>query len=292
MKKEIGNYTSNKFKKFVEKAINDGLIDIIPLATMKKRLGNVPGFNIEKIGRETLGAGTGIYKLSGLEKQALIDYYTDQKVDKSKRQKRYNSLVEILAEGMAIEQFQEMKTDKDFMNDLAFKLKEEGSELTAEQFIDELEKKFDKRTPEKRSLDKISKIDRFIEKNLDPIIDQYKGTIGSGPTPGAFAQALKTGLRAYQKAIKAGKTFKESLQKLINSFVNSFKLSPQQKAAFEKGVFEKIKTEAQLMGKTLIEIMQTSGINVIAKYIEGDVTVNNRKQKSTSRICITKCYKR
>ena len=158
LKKEIGNYTSNKFKKFVEKAINDGLIDIIPLATMKKKLKNVPGFNIEKIGRETLGAGTGIYKLSGLEKQALIDYYTDQNVDKSKRQKRYNSLVEILAEGMALEQFAEMKIDKDFMNDLSISLKEAGSELTAEQFIDELEKKFDKRTPEKRSLDKTESI--------------------------------------------------------------------------------------------------------------------------------------
>ena len=61
---------------FIKKVINDGYIETIPIAAMKKRFKTVKGFNIEKIGRETLGAGTGIYKLSGLNKQALIDFYT------------------------------------------------------------------------------------------------------------------------------------------------------------------------------------------------------------------------
>ena len=252
---------------------------------MKKRFGNVPGFNIEKIGRETLGPGTGIYKLSGLQEQGLIDYYTSDKVSPGTRQGRYKSLVGMLAQDMAVEQFQEMKTDKDFMNDLSFKLKEAGIELTADEFIDQVESKLDKRTKEKRSLDIVetaeSKIDKFITTKLDPLIDQYKETMGSGPTPGSFAQAFKTALQAYQKAIKAGKTFAEGLQKFINSIANSFKLTSQQKATFEKEAKDKIKTEAQLSNEnSLFEIMQTSGIDVIAKDIEGDVTVTSKNRKA------------
>jgi hypothetical protein len=260
-----------QYKDFVTKVINDGYIETIPIAAMKKRFRTVKGFNIEKIGRETLGAGTGIYKLSGLNKQALIDFYT-------KDQSGRRSFIDLLSKGLTIEQFQEVKIDPEFIKDLDFKLKEAKSELTAEEFMNEVERIYDGRTKEFASLDDVSNIDKFIDNVLDPVIDQYKGTFSS-LNPAAFAQGLKTGLRAYQKAIKDGKTFKESLQKLINSFVNSFKLNSQQKAAFEKGVFEKIKTEAQLMGKTLIEIMQTSGINVIAKYIEGDVTVNSKNRK-------------
>ena len=283
--KDIGGYNTPKYKKFVKDAIEGGLINTIPFATMKKRFGNVPGFNIDKIGRETLGPGTGIYKLSGLQEQGLIDYYTSDKVSPGTRQGRYKSLVGMLAQDMAVEQFQEMKTDKDFMNDLSFKLKEAGIELTADEFIDQVENKLDKRTKEFASLDVVetaeSKIDKFITTKLDPIIDQYKGTMGSGPTPGSFYQAFKTALQAYQKAIKAGKTFAEGLQKFINSIANLFKLTPQQKATFEKVAKDKIKTEAQLINeKNLIEIMQTSGINIIAKDIQGDVTVTPENIKA------------
>jgi hypothetical protein len=270
LKKEIGNYTSNKFKKFVEKAINDGLIDIIPFATMKKRFGNVPGFNIDKIGREKgTAAGTGIYKLSGLEKQALIDYYTDQKVDKSKRQKRYNSLVEILAEGMALEQFAEMKIDEDFMNDLSISLKEAGSELTAEQFIDELEKKFDKRTKEFASLDKVSNIDRFIKNVLEPRIKESGGAAGSSPTPGAIAQALKTALKGYQSLIKAGKTFKEALSRFIKDFISALQTKYSLTRGQIKGVTDlikqKLKSQADFTQKNLRELVKDFDLKLKGK---------------------------
>jgi hypothetical protein len=135
-----------QYKDFVTKVINDGYIETIPIAAMKKRFKTVKGFNIEKIGRETLGAGTGIYKLSGLNKQALIDFYT-------KDQSGRRSFIDLLAKGLTIEQFQEVKIDTEFMNDLAFKLKEAKSELTAEEFMNEVERIYDGRTKEKRSLD-------------------------------------------------------------------------------------------------------------------------------------------
>ena len=131
---------------FIKKVINDGYIETIPIAAMKKRFKTVKGFNIEKIGRETLGAGTGIYQLSGLNKQALIDFYT-------KDQSGRRSFIDLLAKGLTIEQFQEVKIDPEFMNDLAFKLKEAKSELTAEEFMNEVERIYDGRTREKRSLD-------------------------------------------------------------------------------------------------------------------------------------------
>merc|ERR1711964_83277 len=122
-----------QYKDFVTKAINDGYIETIPIAAMKKRFKTVKGFNIEKIGRETLGAGTGIYKLSGLNKQALIDFYT-------KDQSGRRSFIDLLSKGLTIEQFQEVKIDTEFMNDLDFKLKEAKSELTAEEFMNEVER--------------------------------------------------------------------------------------------------------------------------------------------------------
>jgi hypothetical protein len=151
-----------QYKDFVTKVINDGYIETIPIAAMKKRFKTVKGFNIEKIGRETLGAGTGIYKLSGLNKQALIDFYT-------KDQSGRRSFIDLLAKGLTIEQFQEVKIDTEFMNDLAFKLKEAKSELTADEFMNEVERIYDGRTREKRSLDvvKASRSKRYTIA-LDP----------------------------------------------------------------------------------------------------------------------------
>ena len=128
--------------------------------------------DLTKAGRETLGAGTGIYKLSGLNKQALIDFYT-------KDQSGRRSFIDLLAKGLTIEQFQEVKIDPEFMNDLDFKLKEAKSELTAEEFMNEVEREYDGRTKEFASLDDVSNIDKFIKNVLDPRIKESGGAAGS-----------------------------------------------------------------------------------------------------------------
>jgi len=222
--KDIGGYNTNKYKKFVKEAIEGGLISTIPFATMKKRLGTVPGFNIEKIGRETLGAGTGIYKLSGLQEQALIDFYTSDKVKPETRQGRYKSFVGMLAESMAIEQFQEMKTDKDFMKDLSISLEEAGIEMTAEEFIDQVEKKLDKRTKEKRSLDIIeSKLDKGITQ-LDKYIKDNQGILYSGvPIAAAAAQAVRGGFKILKSTYQKTKSIAKAIKAAINYLQKKFK---------------------------------------------------------------------
>jgi len=300
IKKSIGTLASKAYSDFINKLFDTGFVKNISVADMKNRftVGGKSLFGIKETGTTpttSISPKTGkkgiynkqIFDVTIPPKQTLKDYFIGfvgkglSSKQKSKYVKRAESLFQLIAKDIALESLQELKVDKDFMNKLGKMLKDQNSTLTAEQFMDAIDQQLDKRNLEDTSFDKIvndtSKIDRFIDNVLDPIIDQYKGTFGS-LNLAAFAQAFKTGLRAYQKGIKNGLSFAESLQKLINSFSVSFKLNLQQKAAFEKGVFEKIKTENQLIEKTLIEIMQTSGINVIAKYIEGDVTVNSKNR--------------
>jgi len=192
---------------FIKKAINDGYIETIPIAAMKKRFKTVKGFNIEKIGREKgTAAGTGIYKLSGLNKQALIDFYT-------KDQSGRRSFIDLLAKGLTIEQFQEMKTDKDFMKDLSISLEEAGVEMTAEEFIDEVERTYDGRIKEKRSLDVIIEgIDKSIETveklKADPnVLGMNMGFLEAG------RQTIVLFLRGIKAALQEGLSFVQALER-------------------------------------------------------------------------------
>ena len=243
---------------FIKKVINDGYIETIPIAAMKKRFKTVKGFNIEKIGRETLGAGTGIYKLSGLQEQALIDFYT-------KDQSGRRSFIDLLAKGLTIEQFQEVKIDPGFMKDLAFKLKEANSELTAEEFMNEVERSYDGRTREFASLDKTESlkdkpktakeaaekaieeiitednIDNFKDKDvLDKAIEyfegidqEFKNTLGANPIQ-IFIKAIKVGLKAIRVARDTGKTYLQSLKSGSQAFTTQIKgILPSQKSILE-----------------------------------------------------------
>ena len=53
--------------------------------------------------------------------------------------------MEVLGEGIAIEQMQELRGDQAFMTDLQGRLELKGSDLTAEQFLNEVEYNLDKR---------------------------------------------------------------------------------------------------------------------------------------------------
>ena len=163
---------------------------------MKKRFKTVKGFNIEKIGRETLGAGTGIYQLSGLQEQALIDFYT-------KDQSGRRSFIDLLAKGLTIEQFQEVKIDPEFMNDLDFKLKEANSELTAEEFMNEVERDYDGRTREFASLDKTES----LKKKTKPTKKETKKPL------------IKKEI-AKEKAKEKAKLNQNRLNKIINNVKN------------------------------------------------------------------------
>jgi hypothetical protein len=209
-----------QYKDFVTKVINDGYIETIPIAAMKKRFKTVKGFNIEKIGRETLGAGTGIYKLSGLNKQALIDFYT-------KDQSGRRSFIDLLAKGLTIEQFQEVKIDPEFMNDLAFKLKEANSELTAEEFMNEVERIYDGRTKEFASLDKTESlkdkkpVKEITKSKVKKITIQKEGELTKKEKDEVIAKEKR--VRDLDEIVPGTKeTFGEARDRVVNEFLDEY----------------------------------------------------------------------
>ena len=205
---------------FIKKVINDGYIETIPIAAMKKRFKNVKGFNIEKIGRETLGAGTGIYQLSGLQEQALIDFYT-------KDQSGRRSFIDLLAKGLIIEQFQEVKTDTEFMNDLAFKLKEANSALTAEEFMNEVERDYDGRTREFASLDKTESlkdkkpVKEITKSKVKKITIQKEGELTKKEKDEVIAKEKR--VRDLDEIVPGTKeTFGEARDRVVNEFLDQY----------------------------------------------------------------------
>ena len=78
----------------------------------------------------------------------------------------------LIGEGVAVEAMNEISTDQEFMNSLQDRLEFRDSNLTAEQFMAELEFNLDKRNLEDTSLDnvKLSK-----DTNIDPLkIEDYQ----------------------------------------------------------------------------------------------------------------------
>jgi len=73
--------------------------------------------------------------------------------------------MEVLGEGIAIEQMQELRGDQAFMTDLQGRLELKGSNLTAEQFLNEVEYNLDKRNLEDKSLD-------VVEGTVDSVVNE------------------------------------------------------------------------------------------------------------------------
>jgi hypothetical protein len=171
IKEDIGTTKSPKYKNFVDKIINDKLLGAIPAATIKRRLRNVPGLKITQTGtvktkkvNPRTGKVTyfdkGVYKIaSDLDSQGVRDslreYFTgnDPKVDYEKRQQ---SLVSLLVEGMEVEAIQELKNDKAFMDKLQDTLDLKNIDKSATDYMDELADGLDKRTKEDTSFDEVT----------------------------------------------------------------------------------------------------------------------------------------
>jgi len=77
-------------------------------------------------------------------------------------EKRHQSLMSLIGEGLAVEAMNEIAADQEFMNNLQNRLEFRDSDLTAEQFMAELEFDLDKRNLEDTSLDDV-RLSREIE---------------------------------------------------------------------------------------------------------------------------------
>ena len=226
MRKDIGKFNSDSYNQFVDNVVNEGLTKTIPAATIKRRLGRkanvesglidyeqtgtTPTINVTKEGKKTY-FDKPVYKINKIDNAKLKEYY-------KAGEKRQQSLFSMLAEGTIVEGLNDLKQDKAFMDKLNNTLQLRGIDMTADQYMSELENSLDQRTKEDTSLD----------------------------------------------VVKANKALvsKKDIAKL-----NETDLAVLDEAALAK-------------------IMQTSGIDIIAKDLPGETTVTpeNRKARQKSVI--------
>jgi len=182
IKKALGRWNSEQYNNNIDRLINKAFIKTLPIAQIKRRFGKL--FNIKEIDRvATVKVENG--KRTDFKKPVyLIPEVTSEKINEIKDyfkagEKRHQSLMSLIAEGIAVEQMQEIKSDRDFMNDLQGRLEIKGSNLTADQFINEVIFNLDKRNLEDKSFDvakastRKSKVQRITGK---PKVDLSKGS--------------------------------------------------------------------------------------------------------------------
>ncbi len=182
IKKALGRWNSEQYNSNVDRLINKDFIKTLPIAQIKRRFGKL--FNIKEIDRvPTVKVENG--KRTDFRKPVyLIPEVTTEKINEIRDyfkagEKRHQSLMSLIAEGIAVEQMEEIKGDKDFMNDLQGRLEIKGSNITANQFMDEVAFNLDKRNLEDKSFDvakasnRKTKVQRITNK---PKVDLSKGS--------------------------------------------------------------------------------------------------------------------
>ena len=159
IKKALGPFGSEQYIDNVNKLFNNNnFIKSIPVANIKRRFGKL--FGIKQTGTTpTIKIENG--KRTDFNKQVYqIPAITDNKLRKVKQyflagEKRHQSLMSLIGEGLAVEGMNEIAADQEFMNNLQNRLDFRDSNLNAEQFMAELEFALDKRNLEDTSLDDV-----------------------------------------------------------------------------------------------------------------------------------------
>ena len=243
IKSAVGRFGSPEYNQFVDDVVNQDFINSLPLSTIKGRFGKL--FGIEEISRTPTKNVREGKKDSNFKKQVFrIPKTTPEKLQEIKdyfkaNEKRSQSLFSLLAEGAIVEEIQTMRGDTEFMNKLNDVLELKGSDINAEQFMDQLQKDADQRTKEDTSLD----IVEDVIASIDKIIEKLEA---AGPEAGTLQLDLSFGTieLARKAAIKFFKTLKSLLNKGI-SFVkarnqalteveNDLELTAQEKKVFRE----------------------------------------------------------
>ena len=172
---------SKEYAKFVNDLFDSNFVKNISVADMKSRFGKL--FNVKEIGTipaTSISPKTGkkgiynkqVFSVEAPPKQSLKDYFIPKNLkDLTSNQKdtygtRATSLFGLIAKDAKIEALQELKNDKEYMQKLDGMLKAQKSPLTAEQFIDAIDQKLDRRNLEDASLDKV-KANKVISQDLE-----------------------------------------------------------------------------------------------------------------------------
>tara|TARA_R110002020_G_scaffold134934_2_gene301311 strand:- start:13 stop:9384 length:9372 start_codon:yes stop_codon:yes gene_type:complete len=214
IKDKLGRFGSDQY---IENVIslfdNLDFIKAIPVANIKRRFGKL--FGIKQISTtKTKKVEDG--KTTYFDKQV----YRIPAVDKTKLnriknyflggEKRSQSLFEIIGEGIAVESMIELRTDKEFMKNLQDRLDFKKSDLTANQFMDEVEFNLDKRNLEDTSFDESK-----ASKKVVPTIEELTGTEKIELTEGDYEANIKAIDRALNK-IKGVPTVPVTTEERVN----------------------------------------------------------------------------
>jgi hypothetical protein len=157
LKDKLGAFGSQQYIDNVNKLFNNtNFIKSIPVANIKRRFGKL--FGIKQIGTTpTIKITDG--KRTDFKKQVFkIPAISQAKLNEVKEyflagEKRHQSLMSLIGEGIAVEAMQELRADTQFMNELQSRLDFKKSNLSAQDFMQEVEFNLDKRNLEDTSLD-------------------------------------------------------------------------------------------------------------------------------------------
>ena len=229
MRKDAGKFGTDKYNKFVDNVVNEGLTKTIPAATIKRRLGRKANVESGLIDYEQTGTtptkkitaegkrtdfNKPVYKINKVDNTKLKDYF-------KAGEKRQQSLFSMLAEGMIVEGLTDLKNDKAFMEKLQDTLDLKGVDMTADQYMSDLENSLDQRTKEDTSLDvvkankalkpidkkiKDKKAQKKVRENRGKVAKQTAKEIG-GSELGA-PTGLKRGEKVIVEKIRKGKKVK------------------------------------------------------------------------------------
>jgi hypothetical protein len=197
--------------------------------------------------------------------------------------------MEVLGEGVAVEQMQELRGDQAFMTDLQGRLELKGSNLTAEQFLDEVEYNLDKRNLEDKSLDIVegtvdSVVNEMItEDNVNDIqadvlseaISKLETFRKTNLSMNALTGVVEAGLRTLRAARNAGR----SLTSAIKDFAKSIK-------DFIKKPVVKKPTPKKPTPKKTVSKKPTSKEKTISEL--NDVSILKNKQQVREKLGIKK----
>jgi hypothetical protein len=226
IKGAVGRFGSPEYNQFVDDVVNQDFINSLPVSTIKGRFGKL--FGIEEISRTPTKNVREGKKDSNFKKQVFrIPKTTPETIQKIKdyfkaNEKRSQSLFSILAEGAIVEEVQTMRGDTEFMNKLNDVLELKGSELNAEQFMDQLQKDADQRTKEDTSLDVVEDVLDNMIQGVDSYIESMKGTLSVNPIVPA-ARAIKAGLKVFKTVYQKTKSIVKAINAAANEIYNRLK---------------------------------------------------------------------
>ncbi len=295
LKDKLGRWNTEQYNNNVDRLITKDFIATLPVAQLKRRFPRL--FEIEVIDRvPTVKIEDG--KRTDFKKPVYkIPAITDAKLETIKdyfkaNEKRHQSLMEVLGEGIAIEQMQELRGDQAFMTDLQGRLELKGSNLTAEQFLNEVEYNLDKRNLEDKSLDVVegtvdSVVNEMItEDNVNDIqadvlseaISKLETFRKTNLSMNALTGVVEAGLRTLRAARNAGRSLASAIKdftKLIKDFI---KKPAVKKPKLTTKDIQKI---GNIVKSTVRQLANTAGYDLYPAKKKGEALSNgfNTEQK-------------